>query len=185
MGLLGDWAKSKRMKQPVRGAAQVVSASLPPYNASSSNCSMHLVVSAEGLEPTPVEHSAMVSVKRWPTPGITVPVTVDLADPTRLKIDWDDVPTGDQTAMQQAEQMAEMMKGGAGATGPGAGMDVMAAIQQAQAMQQAAAGVAGQQAKPAGIDVAGQIEKLSQLHASGSLSDEEFADAKRKLLEDL
>ena len=29
MGLLGDWAKSKRMSQPVRGTAQVVSASMP------------------------------------------------------------------------------------------------------------------------------------------------------------
>ena len=81
--------------------------------------------------------------------------------------------------------MAEMMKGGAGATTPGAGMDISAAIQQAQAMQQAAAGAAGQQAKPAADDVAGQIEKLSRLHDSGSLSDEEFAVAKRKLLEDL
>jgi hypothetical protein len=166
------------MKQPVRGAAQVVSASMPPYDATSSNCSMHLVVSAEGLEPTPVEHSAMVSVKRWPTPGMTLPITVDLADPTRLKIDWDDVQTNEQTYMQQAEQMAEMMKGGAGATAQGAGMDLGAAIQQAAA-------AAGQQAKPAADDVAGQIEKLSQLHDSGALSDEEFADAKRKLLADL
>ena len=176
MGLLGDWAKSKRMSQPVRGTAQVVSASMPPYDATSSNCSMHLVISAEGLEPTPVEHTAMASVKRWPTPGVTLPVTVDLADPTRLKIHWDDVQTQEQTAMQQAEQMAEMMKGGA--TGQGAGMDLSAAI------QQAAAG-AGQQANPDADDVAGQIEKLSRLHDSGALSDVEFADAKRKLLEDL
>ena len=33
--------------------------------------------------------------------------------------------------------------------------------------------------------MAGQIEKLSKLHDSGALSDEEFADAKGKLLEDL
>ena len=178
MGLLGDWAKSKRMSQPVRGTAQVVSASMPPYNATSSNCSLHLVVSAEGLEPTPVEHTAMASVKRWPTPGMTLPVTVDLADPTRIKIDWDDVPTGDQTAMQQAEQMAEMMKGGAGATAQAAGIDLSALIAQATA-------TAGGQAQSAPDDVAGQIEKLSQLHGSGVLSDEEFADAKRKLLEDL
>ena len=177
MGLLGDWVKSKRMSQPVRGTAQVVSASMPPYDATSANCSMHLVVSGEGLEPTPIEHTAMASVKRWPTPGVTLPVTVDLADPTRLKIHWDDVPTGDQTAMQQAEQMAEMMKGTAGATAQGAGMDVSAAIQQAVE--------APGQAKPAADDVVGQIEKLSRLHDSGSLSDEEFADAKRKLLEDL
>jgi len=178
MGLLGDWAKSKRMSQPVRGTAQVVSASMPPYDATSANCSMSLVVSAEGLEPTPVDHTAMASVKRWPTPGTTLPVTVDLADPTRLKIHWDDVQTNRQSAMQQAEQMAEMMRGGAGAGAQGAGVDLNAAIQQAAA-------AAGQQAKPAADDVAGQIERLSQLHASGSLSDEEFADAKRKLLEDL
>ena len=185
MGLLGDWVKSKRMSQPVEGTAQVVSATMPAESSTSSNCSMSLVVSAEGLEPTPVEHTAMASVKRWPTPGTTLPVTVDLADPTRLKIHWDDVQTNKQTSMQQAEQMAEMMKGAAGAAAPGAGMDLSAAIQQAQAMQQAAAGGAGQQAKPGADDVAGQIEKLSQLHGSGALSDEEFADAKRKLLEDL
>lgn len=185
MGLIGDWAKSKRMSQPVQGTAQVVSATMPADDSTSSNCTLNLVVSAEGLEPTPVEHTAMASVKRWPSPGMTLPVTVDLADPTRLKIQWDDVQTNAQTAKQQAEQMAEMMKGGAGATAQGAGTDVSAAIQQAQAMQQAAAGGAGQPAKPAADDVTGQIEKLSQLHDSGSLSDEEFADAKRKLLEDL
>lgn len=178
MGLLGDWVKSKRMSQPAPGTAQVVSASMPPYDATSANCSMSLVVSAEGLEPTPVDHTAMASVKRWPTPGTTLPVTVDLADPTRLKIHWDDVQTNKQTSMQQAEQMAAMMRGGTGATAQGAGMDLGAAIQQAAA-------AAGQQANRAVDDPAGQIEKLSRLHDSGALSDEEFAEAKRKLLEDL
>jgi hypothetical protein len=120
----------------------------------------------------------MASVKRWPSPGTTLPVTVDLADPTRLKIHWDDVQTNKQTAMQQAEQIAEMMKGGAGATAQGGGMDLDAVIAQAT-------GAAGGQTKSAADDVAGQIEKLSQLHGSGALTDEEFADAKRKLLEDL
>jgi len=133
MGLIGDWAKSKRMSQPVRGTAQVVSASMPPDDATSSNCLMSLVVSAEGLEPTPVEHTTMAKTKRWPTPGMALPVTVDLADPTRLKIHWGDVQTNRQSAKQQAEQMAEMMKGGAGATAQGAGMDIGAALQQAAA----------------------------------------------------
>jgi hypothetical protein len=166
------------MSQPVRGAAQVVSATMPPAEATSSNCRMSLVVSAEGLAPTPVEHTAMASVKRWPNPGMTLPVTVDLADPTRLKIHWDDIQTNRDSAMQQAAQMAEMMRGGAGATSHGAGMDLAAAIQQAT-------GAAGWQTQPATGDVAGQIEKLSRLHDSGALSDEEFADAKRKLLENL
>ena len=176
MGLLGDWAKSKRMSQPVQGMAQVVSSTMPAEDSTSSNCSMSLVVSAEGLEPTAVEHTAMAKTKRWPSPGMTLPVTVDLADPTRLKIHWDEVQTNRESAQQQAEQIAETMKGGAAA--PGAGMDLGAAIQQAAA-------AAGQQAQPAADDVAGQIEKLSRLHDSGVLSDVEFADAKRKLLEDL
>ena len=141
MGLLGDWAKSKRMSQPVQGTAQVVSSTMPAEDSTSSNCSMSLVVSAEGLEPTPVEHTAMAKIKRWPTPGMTLPVTVDLADPTRLKIHWDEVQTNRESAKQQAEQIAEMMKGGAGATAQGAGMDLGAAIQQAAA-------AAGQQASP-------------------------------------
>ncbi len=166
------------MSQPAQGTAQVVSASMPPHDCTSSNCSMSLVVSAEGLDPTPVEHTAMASIKRWPTPGTTLPVTVDLADPTRLKIRWGDVQTNRQTAMQQAEQMAEMMKGAAGTSAQGAGMDLGAVIAQA-------AQAAGRQAKPDANDVAGQIEKLSRLHDSGSLSADEFAYAKRKLLEDL
>ena len=170
--------KSKRMSHPVQGSAQVVSATMPAEGSTSANCSMSLVVSAESLEPTAVEHTAMAKVKRWPSPGITLPVTVDLADPTRLKINWDEIPTNRESSQQQAEQIAEMMKGGAGATGQGAGMDLGAAIQQATA-------AAGRQAMPGGDDVAGQIEKLSRLRDSGALSDTEFAEAKRKLLEDL
>jgi hypothetical protein len=167
------------MSQPVRGAAQVVSSTMPAADSTSSNCRMSLVVSAEGLAPTPVEHTAIASVKRWPSPGMTLPVTVDLADPTRLKIHWDDLQTNRESAMQQAEQLAAMMQGGGGATAQGAGMDLAAAI------QQAAGAAAGRQAQPAAGDVAGQIEKLSRLHDSGSLTDEEFAAAKRKLLEQL
>ena len=166
------------MSQPVRGAAQVVSSTMPAADSTSSNCRLSLVVSAEGLAPTPVEHTAMVSVKRWPSPGMTLPVTVDLADPTRLKIHWDDMQTNRESAMQQAAQMAEMMRGSAGVPAQGTGMDLAAAIQQA-------AGAANWPTKPAADDVAGQIEKLSRLHDSGALSDAEFADAKRKLLEDL
>jgi hypothetical protein len=97
------------MSQPVQGTAQVVSATMPAEDSTSSNCSMSLVVSAEGMEPTAVEHPAMAKTKRWPSPGMTLPVTVDLADSTRLKIHWDEVPTHRESAQQQAEQIAEMM----------------------------------------------------------------------------
>jgi hypothetical protein len=61
------------------------------------------------------------------------------------------------------------------------------AVQQ-QAYDQGAADAAAQQqatapaAAPAGNDLNSQLMQLSQLHNSGVLSDEEFAQAKQKLL---
>jgi membrane protease subunit (stomatin/prohibitin family) len=55
---------------------------------------------------------------------------------------------------------------------------------QAEAYRQQGAqeAMAQQTAAPAQEDVIAQIEKLSALHKSGALSDEEFATAKKKLL---
>jgi hypothetical protein len=61
------------------------------------------------------------------------------------------------------------------------------AVQQ-QAYEQGVADAAAQQqaappaAAPAGNDLNSQLMQLSQLHNSGVLSDEEFAQAKQKLL---
>jgi hypothetical protein len=52
----------------------------------------------------------------------------------------------------------------------------------AYVQQQAAAVEQGMAQQEAAEDPTAQIEKLSQLHASGALSDEEFAAAKAKIL---
>ena len=49
MGLMGDWLRGKRMKDPVRGTAQVVACSRMTQAAAASNCVMNLVVSGEGV----------------------------------------------------------------------------------------------------------------------------------------
>ena len=69
---------------------------------------------------------------------------------------------GQQQAQQQMAQAEAYKQQGA---------------QEAMAQQQAAPAAA-----PAQDDVIAQIEKLSALHTSGALSDEEFAAAKKKLL---
>ncbi|MGA7074966.1 MAG: SHOCT domain-containing protein [Halobacteriota archaeon] len=56
-----------------------------------------------------------------------------------------------------------------------------AAAQQA-AEQQAPAPAAAPAAAPASTDTAAEIQKLADLHASGALTDEEFAAMKKKLL---
>jgi membrane protease subunit (stomatin/prohibitin family) len=55
---------------------------------------------------------------------------------------------------------------------------------QEAAAQQAAAQQAPepQAAAPASTDTAAEIQKLADLHASGALTDEEFAAMKKKLL---
>lgn len=182
MGMMGDWAKSKRMSQPVRGEAQVVAVSEQvDGRITKSACSMELVVSAEGLQPTPVSHRTIAPFNRWPTGGATLPCTVDLADPTRLKIHWDELETHRERSAKQAQQTAEAMQSGGGAATQGGAMDLGAAMQ----MAAAAAGQPAPASVPAPDSVAEQIEKLSALHASGALTAEEFADAKSKLLEDL
>ena len=51
-----------------------------------------------------------------------------------------------------------------------------------QAATQQAAQQAPQAAAPATTDVSAEIQKLADLHASGALTDEEFAAMKKKLL---
>jgi Short C-terminal domain len=53
--------------------------------------------------------------------------------------------------------------------------------QQAEAEQPQAA-PAAPAAAPGGTDVSGQLQELASMHASGALSDEEFAAAKAKVL---
>jgi hypothetical protein len=55
--------------------------------------------------------------------------------------------------------------------------------QQAQAEQaQPAAATPAPAAEGTGADVSGQLQELASMHASGALSDEEFAAAKAKVL---
>jgi hypothetical protein len=53
--------------------------------------------------------------------------------------------------------------------------------QQAASQQQAAAQQQAAQAPPP-VDTTAELQKLADLHASGALSDEEFAAMKKKLL---
>lgn len=127
MGLFG-----KRMKDPVRGTAQVVGSTRPPHNASFGNCKLTLVVQADGVEPTPVEYQNLLTpVSKWPRPGMSLPVTVDRANPERISIEWDEIATGADAAAAQAQAMADAMKAGGAA---GASADASGVVGQIQQM---------------------------------------------------
>jgi hypothetical protein len=129
--LLVIWLKFKNpsvrsMKDPVQGTFQLTAVSAAPYQATSGNFNATGVVSGPGLAPTPIEHKGMAKVSKWPFPGMTLPVTVDRAEPTKVRIEWDQLPTARDSAMASAQRLAGMGGqpglGGVGAPVSGAPM---------------------------------------------------------------
>jgi hypothetical protein len=108
VGLFTKW----RMKEPVAGTAQVVSATANRGDSSWQDVQMTLVVQAEGVPAEPVRHSCMCRADRWPSPGDVLPVTVDRRKPKRLKVEWDEVGSARDRAWERAEELAARQRSG-------------------------------------------------------------------------
>ncbi len=123
MGLIKDWAKSRRMSDPVRGTLRVSACTSCDPGATSMNYNLDGVISADGILPTAVNHSGVAKARKWPSPGRELPVTVDRADPTSFRIEWDEVKTGDELGAEAAQALAERMRaGGPTPAAPAAGV---------------------------------------------------------------
>jgi hypothetical protein len=189
MGLLGDAWKARRIKDPVDGVAQVVGSTQPPDSATSGNVNLTLVVQAEGVSATTIEHSCLAPTKKWPYPGETLPVTFDRTDPDRLKVRWDDVPDSADVSKQQAEALAAQLNQGGGGSVVSSGGNVNQIV---EALQQAMPGAQiqvgdGQVAAGAGTEAGGddrlaELERLAKLRESGALTQEEFELEKARIL---
>jgi hypothetical protein len=103
MGLLDRF---QRIKDPVRGSAQVVSTTRPPHGAVSGNCRMHLVVTVPGHPAFPVDESFIVRVAKWPQPGMTLPIEASQSQPAKFKIQWDEVGSWHDAAAAQSQELA-------------------------------------------------------------------------------
>ena len=121
MGLFGDMLKGIRMQDPVRGHAQVVSCTGHHGEGIYQNCRMQLVVQAPGVPATSVQQNDLVRHDRWPFPGTTLPVTVDRANPQKVKIEWDEVESSKDRSKRNADALAAAMRGEAPAGGAGPG----------------------------------------------------------------
>jgi len=117
MGLLGDMFGGLRMRDPVRGTAQVVACTRHRGNGVMQRCRMQLVVRADDVPAKSVEHSSPVHRRRWPSPGMTLPVTLDRADPQRLKVQWEEIESARDRADAAAEGLAASM-GSSGSASP-------------------------------------------------------------------
>lgn len=123
MGLLGHMFGDLRMKDPVRGTAQVVSCSAHRGDGATQGCRMQLVVRGKGVPAKAIEHHGLVHRKRWPSPGMTLPVTVDRANPNRVRVEWDEVESSRERALRSAEELATTMRGESRASGPDGEVD--------------------------------------------------------------
>jgi hypothetical protein len=196
-----------RMKDPVRGTANVVSAT--PLDRSShgtARCTMELIVQADGLTPTAVTHrDDDTPVERWPSSGAMLPVTVDREKPERLRVEWDEAPMANASALAAVptpspppaehhsirdehpeippeaaaivDQLTSMF--------PGATVNVAepTVVHLSDKITGDASTVLAGLANALGEgDEVSQLERLAKLHESGALTDGEFAEAKAKLL---
>src|SRR3712207_992670 len=100
----------RRIKDPVEGTAQVVSAT-QWTSGSWQNAELTLVVQALGVEPFTLRHKCMCRADKWPYAGMSLPVTFDREHQDRLDVDWDRVPSGKDRAMQQAEALRDALAG--------------------------------------------------------------------------
>jgi len=112
----------------LNGTARVVACSSYNGDGMYQSCTLHLVVEVEGLAPYSTEHHQFCSRRKWPYPGMVLPVRVRAGDPHSIKLDFDAVPDASTMARQAAEQQAAMLRGetpagpgGAGAAGGFAG----------------------------------------------------------------
>jgi resuscitation-promoting factor RpfA len=99
LGLIAVTATREGASAWVIGTAHVHSASEPPASSVFGRCEMQLVIDAPGLSPRSVRvRDPRVPVAKWPDPGATLPITVALDDPRRVRVLWDEVLTHAEVA---------------------------------------------------------------------------------------
>src|SRR6266571_1024786 len=166
MGLFDKLFKGANLQDPVRGTAQVVSCSGYRGDGVYQNGHMELVIQAEGISARAVQFQGLMHRDRWPHPGMVLPVSIDRADPSRFRIEWDEVQSGQARGQQAAEAIAA-------AQGPGV---------QPPAAPPPPTSVAPAP-QPGGVDDrVALLERLAKLREQGALTDEEFEAQKQQIL---
>ena len=209
-GNLRDALIKPNLADPVRGTAQVVSSSMPPYKSGGGGggmCEMNLVVTIPGQPSVAVRKANLVRLSQWPMPGMTLPVLAERGDPRRFNILWDEVSSGAERGAQQAQQVADRINAGghagsASATSPQglAGVhttvtvngqpatdETLAAIEAMTGLHLDGLFAAGGQgaAGMAGGSVESRLARLQSLRDAGLVSDEEYRAKRAEILDSL
>lgn len=186
------------LKDGVPATTVVVGVSGAPDGHGSARCRLNLVIERPGAQSYPVEISPIVAMKRWPFPGQRLPVEVSASDPMKVRVRWDEVPTGSERARAQADDLAARMNQGPASQGapPGAfpGMPVVPGQTNVTVDGQPVSGADAEawQAMIAqamgGAPAAGAdprltaLQQLAALRDSGVLTEAEFEAQKARIL---
>lgn len=117
-----QWGRCRRMRDPVPGEAYVVSAVMSRHcHGLHTRYSMEVVVGGGGVPPTRATRTGLVRNRtgRYPAIGMTLPVTVDRADPTRFTVNWSQAP--DRYGHPQRILADMVARLGENASAPGSG----------------------------------------------------------------
>lgn len=106
----GGKAALSAMTDPAPGTLLVTASAMPSRTALYHMTRITGVVSGDGIEPTAVQYSGLIKTSNWPSPGSSLPVIVDRADPTNFAIQWDQVAAGGDSALGNAEALAAAMR---------------------------------------------------------------------------
>lgn len=150
----------KRKDHWIVGTARVVSVNRLPRSGTSTSLRAEVVVQAPGIEPFAMEYKELVvSISKFPAHGTVLPVRIDPDDHRDIDVLWDEVPTHQDAARHQAEQLAATMR---------------ASAEAAPTVQVTASDTGG--------DPVERLEKLAALHAAGVIDDAQFAALKQQIL---
>lgn len=207
MGLFGK-LNEMRMKDPVAGTAKVAAIDFPHGNLPNDGrpyTRLECVATAPGIDPVVFEYKGSVDRGKVPLRGDELPIQIDRLDPQRVEIQWNEVASRRLGARDQhradrerAAKMAAQMRDHDGTDhGPPPRHDpyfetdaatVRANAEAAQARRAQRIAESKANKHPSHTDPEGQeqrlqqLERLAALHASGALTDAEFAAEKAKLL---
>jgi hypothetical protein len=160
----------KKMKDPVNGTARVINnGGLKATVSGAIRVPLDLMVEADAIS----AHLVHVVPRhpesgKWPSIGQTLPVVLDRADPQRVEILWDQVPSlMDTIKTREAQRLEDAQRGQNRESGP---VVVVGGTQGGPAM-----GAAPQ-------DPADELAKLADLRDRGALTDDEFQTQKKRVL---
>ena len=97
------------MAQPTRGTMHVVGASIMDRNAMIAPCTIAYAIEAPGMPAFSGQGTFYAQTKRWPQPGINLPVVFDAANPAHVDIDWDHAPRPVDIATGAAQALADQL----------------------------------------------------------------------------